>query len=64
MGSFIEFDQVCKYYTMGEQRITAADQVSFNIEEGEFTIIAGPSGAGKTYGFEYAGAEWMPVIPA
>lgn len=48
MGSFIEFDQVCKYYIMGEHRIAAADKVSFNIEEGEFAIIAGPSGAGKT----------------
>lgn len=33
---------------MGETRIAAADHVSFNIEKGEFCIIVGPSGAGKT----------------
>ena len=48
MGHFVEFQDVCKYYTMGEQRITAADHITFTIEPGEFTIIVGPSGAGKT----------------
>ena len=42
------FDCVCKYYQMGETRIAAADHVSFTIEKGEFCIILGPSGAGKT----------------
>ncbi|MBS1326479.1 MAG: ABC transporter ATP-binding protein [Oscillospiraceae bacterium] len=48
MGHFVEFQDVCKYYTMGEQRITAADHITFTIEQGEFTVIVGPSGAGKT----------------
>ena len=48
MGHFVELQDVCKYYTMGEQRITAADHITFTIEQGEFTIIVGPSGAGKT----------------
>ncbi len=48
MSSFIEFQGVCKYYTMGEQKIVAADHVDFTIEKGEFTVIVGPSGAGKT----------------
>ena len=48
MGHFVEFQDVCKYYTMGEQRITAADHITFTIEQGKFTIIVGPSGAGKT----------------
>lgn len=48
MSSFIEFREVCKYYTMGEQKIVAADHVSFSIEKGEFAVIVGPSGAGKT----------------
>ena len=48
MGHFVEFQDVCKYYTMWEQRITAADHITFTIEQGEFTIIVGPSGAGKT----------------
>lgn len=48
MNEFIVFDNVCKYYTMGEQRIAAADHVSFSINQGEFVVIVGPSGAGKT----------------
>ena len=48
MGHFVEFQDVCKYYAMGEQRITAADHITFTIEQGEFAIIVGPSGAGKT----------------
>ena len=48
MSSFVTFENVCKYYQMGEVRIAAADHVSFTIEQGEFCIIVGPSGAGKT----------------
>ncbi len=46
--SFIEFDSVYKRYKMGEVVINAADGISFNIEQGEFCIIVGASGAGKT----------------
>ncbi len=46
--SFVEFKDICKYYTMGENKITAADRVSFEIEKGEFVVIVGASGAGKT----------------
>ena len=45
---FIEFENVCKFYTMGTQKITAADHISFYVEKGEFCVIVGPSGAGKT----------------
>ncbi len=45
---FVEFDNVCKYYQMGNNRIAAADHISFTIERGEFCVIVGPSGAGKT----------------
>ncbi|WP_010261001.1 ABC transporter ATP-binding protein [Treponema primitia] len=45
---FIEFCGVCKYYNAGENRISAADHISFEIEKNEFTVILGPSGAGKT----------------
>ena len=48
MGHFVEFQDVCKYYTMGEHRITAVDHICFTIEKGEFAVIVGPSGAGKT----------------
>ena len=46
--AFVRFDGVCKYYQMGDVRIAAADHVSFTINKGEFCIILGPSGAGKT----------------
>ena len=45
---FVLFDNVCKYYQMGETRIAASDHVSFEIEKGEICVIVGQSGAGKT----------------
>ena len=46
--SYVLFDNVCKYYQMGDTRIAASDHVSFEIQKGEFCVILGPSGAGKT----------------
>ncbi|MBQ2312332.1 MAG: ABC transporter ATP-binding protein [Firmicutes bacterium] len=46
--SFIEFKDVSKIYTMGEVEIRALDQVSFSIDKGEFAVVLGASGAGKT----------------
>ena len=48
MPHFIEFNGVCKYYNMGEHRIAAADHIDFYVDRGEFCVIVGPSGAGKT----------------
>jgi putative ABC transport system ATP-binding protein len=48
MRGFVSFKNVCKYYKMGEQKISAADHISFDIKKGEFCVIVGPSGAGKT----------------
>lgn len=48
MASFVEFKDVYKRYNMGEVTITAVDGISFNIEKGEFAVIVGSSGAGKT----------------
>ncbi len=45
---FIEFKKVSKIYKTGEIEIKAADSISFPIEKGEFVVIVGPSGAGKT----------------
>ena len=46
--SLIEFENVYKRYQTGEIIITAADGVSFSIEKGEFCLIVGASGAGKS----------------
>ncbi len=46
--AFIEFRDVSKIYTMGEVEIKALDKISFTIEKGEFVVILGASGAGKT----------------
>ncbi len=45
---FVEFRNVTKIYMMGTNEIRAADGVSFTIRKGEFCVIVGPSGAGKT----------------
>ena len=46
--SYISFEQVCKDYPAGDSVVHAADHVSFQIEKGEFCVVLGPSGAGKT----------------
>jgi putative ABC transport system ATP-binding protein len=48
MNSFIELKNVKKSYDMGEVVIKAVDDVSFSIDKGEFVIILGASGAGKS----------------
>ena len=46
--AFVEFKNVKKVYHMGEVDIEALRDVNFEIEEGEFCVIVGASGAGKT----------------
>ena len=46
--SFIEVKNVTKTYKMVEVEIKALDEVGFGIEKGEFVVVVGPSGAGKT----------------
>lgn len=48
MGSFVEFKNVGKTYHMGEVDIEALRDVNFIIEKGEFCVVVGASGAGKT----------------
>ena len=46
--AYIALEHVVKRYQMGEVTITAANDITFTIEKGEFAVIVGPSGAGKT----------------
>ncbi len=46
--AFIEFKDIKKNYHVGEVDIHALSGVDFSIEKGEFTVIAGASGAGKS----------------
>ncbi|HPY37113.1 MAG TPA: ABC transporter ATP-binding protein [Clostridia bacterium] len=48
MSMYVQFEDVYKRYKLGEVIITAADGVTFGINSGEFAVIVGPSGAGKT----------------
>ena len=46
--SFVEFHDVKKVYHMGEITINALNDVNFSVEKGEFCVVVGASGAGKT----------------
>ena len=46
--AYIEMVKSSKFYEMGDNRIVANDQVSFEVEKGELAIILGASGAGKS----------------
>ncbi|HZK25300.1 MAG TPA: ABC transporter ATP-binding protein [Oscillospiraceae bacterium] len=46
--AFVELHKVVKRYQMGEVTITAVDEVEFAIEKGDFAVVVGASGAGKT----------------
>lgn len=48
MGAFVEFKNVKKTYKTGEVEIHALKDATFEIEKGEFCVIVGASGAGKT----------------
>lgn len=48
MGEFVKLVNVTKIYKMGEVIIHAVDGINFTVEKGEFVVIVGPSGAGKT----------------
>lgn len=48
MSAFVVFENVKKIYKTGEVEITALHDVNFEIEQGEFCVIVGASGAGKT----------------
>lgn len=45
---FVKLKNVSKIYRMGEVEIRAVDNIEFAIDKGEFVVVVGPSGAGKT----------------
>ena len=48
MDGFVTLKDVKKIYQMGEVQIMAAAGIDFQIQKGEFAVVVGPSGAGKT----------------
>lgn len=46
--TYVEMKDVSKYYQMGENVVTANDKITFGIKKGEFVVIVGPSGVGKS----------------
>ena len=59
--SYIEFKNVVKEYTVGENKIKALDGANFEIEKGELVVIVGPSGAGKTTALNILGGMDSPT---
>lgn len=50
----LRVENLSKYYGKGDTMVKALDHVSFQIEEGEFVAIVGPSGSRKVYHVTYA----------
>lgn len=48
MDTFVKLENITKIYHMGEVEIRAVDGIDFSIQKGEFVVIVGQSGAGKT----------------
>ncbi|WP_295586928.1 ABC transporter ATP-binding protein [uncultured Oscillibacter sp.] len=61
MGALIEFQDVCKFYRMGDTTVKAADHISFRIQKGEFVAIVGQSGSGKSTCMNIIGCLDVPT---
>ncbi len=61
MSALIEFKDVCRYYYMGDTIVTAADNISFTVEQGEFVAIVGHSGSGKSTCMNIIGCLDVPT---
>ena len=61
MSALIEFEEVCKYYQMGDTTVKAADHISFQIRKGEFVAIVGQSGSGKSTCMNIIGCLDVPT---
>ena len=63
MKTVIRLDKVSKSYTLGEKKITALKEFSFEVKSGEFVAVMGRSGSGKSTFLKIAGtlsslSEW------
>ena len=61
MSALIEFDDVCKYYQMGDTTVKAVDHISMQINKGEFVAIVGQSGSGKSTCMNIIGCLDVPT---
>ena len=61
MSALIEFDDVCKYYQMGDTTVKAVDHISMKINKGEFVAIVGQSGSGKSTCMNIIGCLDVPT---
>ena len=61
MSALIEFNEVCKYYHMGDTVVKALDHVTMRIESGEFVAIVGQSGSGKSTCMNIIGCLDVPT---
>jgi len=61
MSALIEFQNVCKYYQMGDTTVKAADHISFQIRKGEFVAVVGQSGSGKSTCMNIIGCLDVPT---
>ncbi len=61
MSALIEFDQVCKFYQMGDTTVRALDHATMQIDKGEFVAIVGQSGSGKSTCMNIIGCLDVPT---
>ncbi len=61
VSALIEFQDVCKYYQMGDTTVKAADHISFQVQQGEFLAIVGQSGSGKSTCMNIIGCLDVPT---
>ena len=55
--AYISLQHVGKRYQMGEITITAVDDISFEIEKGQFAVIVGALRCGQDHGAEHPGGD-------